>query len=37
MNFGLTEDQRDVRDMVRKFAEQEIKPIAADLDRKSVV
>ncbi len=33
MNFGLTEDQRDVRDMVRKFAEQEIKPIAADLDK----
>lgn len=32
MNFGLTEDQRDVREMVRKFAEQEIKPIAAELD-----
>jgi len=33
MNFGLTEDQQDVRDMVRKFAEQEIKPVAAELDR----
>jgi alkylation response protein AidB-like acyl-CoA dehydrogenase len=33
MNFGLTEDQRDVREMVRKFAEQEIKPIAAELDK----
>src|SRR5512137_2415212 len=33
MNFGLTEDQRDVRDMIKKFAEQEIKPIAAELDK----
>lgn len=33
MNFGLTEDQRDVREMVRKFSEQEIKPIAAELDK----
>jgi alkylation response protein AidB-like acyl-CoA dehydrogenase len=33
MNFGLTDDQRDVRDMVKKFAEQEIKPIAAELDK----
>jgi len=33
MNFGLTEDQQAVRDMVRKFAEQEIKPVAAELDR----
>ena len=33
MNFGLTDDQRDVREMVTKFAEQEIKPIAAELDK----
>src|SRR5512137_1668777 len=33
MNFGLTEDQRDVRDMIKKFAEQEIKPVAAELDK----
>jgi alkylation response protein AidB-like acyl-CoA dehydrogenase len=33
MNFALTEDQRDVKEMVTKFAEQEIKPIAAELDK----
>ncbi|MCX7816673.1 MAG: acyl-CoA dehydrogenase family protein [Syntrophales bacterium] len=33
MNFALTEEQRMVRDMVRKFAESEIKPVAAELDR----
>ncbi|MGZ3649154.1 MAG: acyl-CoA dehydrogenase family protein, partial [Syntrophales bacterium] len=33
MNFGLTEDQRDVKEMVTKFAEQQIKPIAAELDK----
>lgn len=33
MNFGLTEEQKMVRDMVRKFAETEIKPVAAELDR----
>ncbi len=32
MNLGLTEDQMAVRDMVRKFAEKEIKPVAAELD-----
>ena len=32
MNFALTEEQLMVRDMVRKFAETEIKPIAAELD-----
>ncbi|MBP8980203.1 MAG: acyl-CoA dehydrogenase family protein [Syntrophobacterales bacterium] len=33
MNFGLTEEQQMVRDQVTKFAETEIKPIAAELDR----
>ena len=32
MNFAPTEEQLMVRDMVRKFAETEIKPIAAELD-----
>ena len=33
MNFGLTEEQQMVKDQVTKFAETEIKPIAAELDR----
>ena len=33
MNFALTEEQLMVRDMVRKFAETEIKPVAAELDQ----
>jgi len=33
MNFGLTEEQKMVRDQVAKFAETQIKPIAAELDR----
>jgi len=32
MNFALTEEQQMVKDMVTKFAENEIKPIAAELD-----
>jgi len=32
MNFAPTEEQLMVREMVRKFAESEIKPIAAELD-----
>ncbi len=32
MNFGLTEEQQMVKDQVTKFAETEIKPIAAELD-----
>jgi len=32
VNFAPTEEQLMVRDMVRKFAESEIKPIAAELD-----
>ena len=33
MNFAPTDEQKMVRDMVRKFAEERIKPIAAELDR----
>ncbi len=32
MNFALTEEQQMVKDMVTRFAENEIKPIAAELD-----
>jgi len=32
MNFGLTEEQQMVKDQVTKFAETQIKPIAAELD-----
>jgi alkylation response protein AidB-like acyl-CoA dehydrogenase len=33
MNFELTDEQRMLRDMVREFAEKEIKPRAAEIDR----
>lgn len=33
MNFDLTDEQRMLRDMVREFAEKEIKPRAAEIDR----
>ncbi len=33
MNFAPNEDQRMVRDMVRRFAEEQIRPIAAEIDR----
>jgi butyryl-CoA dehydrogenase len=33
MDFTLTEEQALIRDMVREFAEKEIKPIAAEIDR----
>ena len=32
MDFNLTEEQQMVREMARKFAEAEIKPVAARLD-----
>ena len=32
MNFELTEEQQMVRDTARRFAETEIKPVAAKLD-----
>ncbi len=33
MNFQLTKEQEFVRKMVRKFAEAEVEPIAADIDK----
>jgi len=33
MNFDLTEPQRLVREMVREFAEREVRPRAAEIDR----
>jgi len=33
MEFGLSAEQRQIRDEVRKFAENEIKPIASEYDR----
>jgi alkylation response protein AidB-like acyl-CoA dehydrogenase len=33
MNFELSEEQKMIQDMARKFAEREIKPVAAELDR----
>jgi len=33
MNFELTEEQQMIQDMAKKFAEREIKPVAAELDR----
>lgn len=33
MNFDLTESQRLVRDLVREFAEREVRPRAAEIDR----
>ena len=32
MNFGLTREQELVRQMVREFAVNEVKPIAAEID-----
>ena len=33
MNFGPTDEQKMVREMARKFSEDNIKPVAAELDR----
>jgi alkylation response protein AidB-like acyl-CoA dehydrogenase len=33
MDFQLTEEQRAIREMVRDFAEKEIAPRAADIDK----
>lgn len=33
MNFELTEEQKMIQEMARKFAEREIKPVAAEYDR----
>src|SRR6056297_1225574 len=32
MDFGLSEEQKAIRDEVRKFAENEIEPVATELD-----
>lgn len=36
MDFSLTKEQQMIKDMVRDFAEKEIKPIAIELDAKSM-
>ncbi|MFB7639999.1 acyl-CoA dehydrogenase [Peribacillus butanolivorans] len=36
MDFSLTKEQQMIKDMVRDFAEKEIKPIAIELDEKSM-
>ena len=36
MDFDLTEDQLMVQEWVRGFTDKEVKPVASDLDRKSV-
>ncbi|MBW2562221.1 MAG: acyl-CoA dehydrogenase family protein [Deltaproteobacteria bacterium] len=33
MNFGPTEEQQMVRDMVARFVDEEIKPVAGDFDK----
>ena len=33
MEFGLTDEQRQIRDEVRRFAENEIEPVAGEYDR----
>ncbi|QQY80109.1 butyryl-CoA dehydrogenase [Keratinibaculum paraultunense] len=35
MNFNLTKEQEMVRDVMRKFAEEEVEPIAAEIDEES--
>ena len=34
MNFEMTEEQQLIKNMVREFAENEVKPIAAEIDKK---
>jgi alkylation response protein AidB-like acyl-CoA dehydrogenase len=34
MNFQLTQDQKMVQEMVRGFAEREVKPVASEMDRR---
>ena len=36
MNFDLGEDVNSLRDMVHRFAQDRIKPLAADVDRDNV-
>lgn len=37
MDFAWTEEQRMIRDMARKFTDQEVRPLAADIDRNEEV
>ena len=36
MNFSLTEEQKMIQEMCRRFAENEVKPVAARLDETGV-
>ncbi|HEX7232258.1 MAG TPA: acyl-CoA dehydrogenase family protein, partial [Candidatus Binatia bacterium] len=36
MDFGVTEEQRMVQEMVRVFADKELKPVASRLDRDGI-
>jgi acyl-CoA dehydrogenase len=36
VDFSLTDEQKDIRDLAHDFAEKEIRPVAWDLDRDSV-
>ena len=33
MNFELSDEQREIRRLVRDFADQEVRPVAEELDR----
>ena len=33
MNFALSDEHKMVQDMAKKFADQELKPIAAEIDQ----
>ena len=37
MTFEFTEEQRMIRDMVKKFTDREIRPLAAEIDRKKQI
>ncbi len=36
MNYGLSETQLEIRDMVREFARERVKPVRAELDEKEI-
>jgi alkylation response protein AidB-like acyl-CoA dehydrogenase len=37
MDFEFTEDQRMIREMVKKFTDQEVRPLAAEIDKKKEI
>ncbi len=37
MDFEFNEDQRMIREMVRKFTDQEVRPLAAEIDKKKEI